>query len=46
MNIFMIVAVVIGMVATLAILYFLLKEMKQSIKDSNEGKVSNRCELD
>ncbi len=35
-----------GMLVTLFIVFLLLKEFKKSIKESKEGKVSGRCELD
>jgi hypothetical protein len=34
------------MVLTIGVLYLLIKEIKSSIKNSNDGKVSNRCDLD
>ncbi len=37
---------IIGAVLTVVILYFLIKEIKKSIKDSNSGKISDKCELD
>jgi len=40
------IVIVIGMILTLIFVGFLLKELKKSIKESNEGKVSKRCELD
>ena len=38
--------VVIGMAATLVFTEFLLKEFRKSIKESKEGRVSGRCNLD
>jgi hypothetical protein len=37
---------IIGMIATLIFIGFLIKELKKSIQESNEGKVSKRCDLD
>ena len=36
----------IGMIMTFAFIGLLIKEFKKSFKESNEGKVSGRCELD
>ena len=35
-----------GMLATLVFLFFLLKELVKSIKESKDGRVSDRCDLD
>ncbi len=35
-----------GMVFTVYLIFLLLKEFKKSIKESKEGKVSGRCDLD
>lgn len=35
-----------GMSLTLFFLYFLLKELVKSIKESKEGRVSDKCDLD
>jgi len=40
------IIIAIGMILTLVFIGFLVKELKKSIKESNEGKVSKRCELD
>ena len=37
---------IIGMLATLVFLGFLLKELIKSIKESKEGRVSGKCDLD
>ena len=37
---------IIGMVATVIFLGFLIKELRKSIKQSKEGKTSDRCDLD
>ena len=36
----------IGMIATAIFLIFLLRELVKSIKESKEGRVSGKCELD
>jgi heme/copper-type cytochrome/quinol oxidase subunit 3 len=40
------IGMVVGMVLTLIFVGFLIKELIHSIKESNEGKVSEPCELD
>jgi len=40
------VLMILGMIATLVFVGFLLKELIQSAKESKDGKVSGRCELD
>lgn len=35
-----------GMVITVGLLFLLMKELKKNIKDSNDGKVSGKCDLD
>ena len=35
-----------GMFFTAYIIFLLIKEFKKSIKESKEGRVSQRCELD
>jgi len=35
-----------GMILTLIFLLFLLRELIKSIRESKEGRVSDRCELD
>ncbi len=35
-----------GMVFTVYLIFLLLKEFKKSIKESKDGKVSGRCDLD
>ena len=35
-----------GMLLTLVFLFFLLKELIKSIKESNNGRVSDKCDLD
>ena len=35
-----------GMVLTLVFLFFLLKELIKSIKESKDGRVSGKCDLD
>ena len=35
-----------GMVFTVYLIFLLLKEFKKSIKESKEGRVSGRCDLD
>ena len=37
---------IVGMIATVIFLGFLIKELHKSIKQSKEGKVSDRCDLD
>ena len=37
---------IVGMTVTLVFIGFLIKEFRKSIKESKEGKVSKRCELD
>ena len=37
---------IVGMTATLIFTGFLIKEFKKSIKESKNGKVSKRCDLD
>ncbi|WP_296824364.1 hypothetical protein [Sulfurovum sp.] len=37
---------IVGMITTVIFLGFLIKELRKSIKESNEGKVSDRCDLD
>jgi hypothetical protein len=37
---------IIGMLATLVFLGFLLKELIKSIKESKEGRVSGKCDHD
>ncbi|MEA3419431.1 MAG: hypothetical protein U9Q90_08550 [Campylobacterota bacterium] len=37
---------IVGMVATVVFLWFLLKELRKSIKESKEGRVSGKCDLD
>ena len=37
---------IIGMLLTLVFLFFLLKELIKSIKESKDGRVSDKCELD
>jgi len=37
---------IVGMIATAIFIGLLIKEFKTSIKESNEGKVSKRCDLD
>jgi|GEM_PF-698596 hypothetical protein len=46
MKIWFIISLIVGMVLTIGVLYLLIKEIKSSIKNSNDGKVSNRCDLD
>jgi len=36
----------IGTIFTIVILYLLIKEIKKVIRESSNGKVSNRCDLD
>lgn len=36
----------IGMILTAWIIFLLVKELRKSIKESNEGKVSDKCDLD
>jgi len=38
--------VIIGMAFTLYLIFLLIKEFKKSIKESKEGRVSGRCDLD
>ncbi len=42
----MIVAKVVAGILTLAVLYFLIKEFRKTIKESNEGRCSDKCDLD
>jgi len=37
---------IVGMIATLIFVGFLIRELKKSIKESKDGKVSGRCDLD
>ncbi len=37
---------IVGMLLTLIFLFFLLRELINSIKESKNGKVSDRCDLD
>jgi len=37
---------VIGMIATAIFLIFLLKELIKSIKESKDGRVSDKCDID
>jgi len=37
---------IIGAVLTLIILYLLLKELRKVVKESNEGRCSDKCDLD
>lgn len=36
----------IGMILTAWIIFLLVKELRQSVKESNEGKVSDKYDLD
>ena len=35
-----------GMVFTIYLIFLLIKEFRKSIKESKEGRVSGRCDLD
>jgi hypothetical protein len=35
-----------GMVFTIYLIFLLIKEFRKSIKESKEGRVSRRCDLD
>ncbi len=35
-----------GMAATLWIVFLIVKELRQIIKESNKGRVSDKCDLD
>ncbi len=37
---------IIGAIFTIVILYLLIKELRQVVKDSNSGRCSDRCDLD
>ena len=37
---------IIGMIITAIVIGLLIKELKKSIRESKEGKVSGKCELD
>ncbi|WP_457607663.1 hypothetical protein [Nitratifractor sp.] len=37
---------IIGGILTLIILYLLIKELKKVVKESNEGRCSDKCDLD
>jgi uncharacterized membrane protein len=37
---------IVGMIATLIFMGFLLKEFRKSIQESKAGKTSGRCDLD
>jgi len=37
---------IIGMSLTVVFLFFLLKELVKSIKESKEGRTSDKCDLD
>ncbi|MDY0196113.1 MAG: hypothetical protein WC253_08460 [Sulfurovaceae bacterium] len=40
------IGVVIGMVATVFVVFLVTKELLKAIKDSNNGRVSEKCDLD
>jgi len=35
-----------GMLVTVLLVILLIRELRKSMKESNEGKVSGKCELD
>jgi len=37
---------IVGMLLTLVFLFFLLKELIKSIKESKDGRVSDKCDID
>ncbi len=37
---------IIGAIFTLIVLYLLIKELHKVVKDSNDGRCSDRCDLD
>jgi len=37
---------IVGMALTLIFLFFLLKELIKSIKESKDGRVSDKCDID
>jgi len=37
---------IVGMLLTVVFLGFLLKELVKSAKESNNGRISDKCELD
>ncbi len=37
---------IVAGILTLIVLWLLIKELKQVIKDDKEGKVSDKCDLD
>jgi len=37
---------IVGALITLYLLYAIIKELRTSIKESNEGRCSGKCELD
>jgi len=37
---------VIGAILTLLILALLIKELRKTVKESNEGRCSDKCDLD
>jgi len=39
-------AKIAGGILTLVVLYFLIKELRKVVKDSNEGRCSDKCDLD
>ncbi|MBN2721788.1 MAG: hypothetical protein JXQ77_03090 [Campylobacterales bacterium] len=40
------IGVVLGMVATVFVVFLVAKELLKAIKDSNNGRVSEKCNLD
>ncbi len=43
---FLTIGKIIGAIITLILLYLLVKEFKNVIKESNEGRCSDKCDLD
>lgn len=37
---------IIGFILTIVVLFALVKELKKTIKDANNGKQNERCDLD
>ncbi len=37
---------IIGAILTLIVLYLLIKELRKVVKESNEGRCSDKCDLD
>jgi len=42
----MIIGKIIAMIFTLILIYLIIKELRKVIKESNDGKCSDKCDLD